>query len=110
MNNEPTNEQLAEWIEKGLATEGVQEATAPYLSMYGLPCKVCALGAMIIGKVGDIERAREAVCEMNFQTIEADIAKALGFSPVLARQIDDLHKSEKTAREIAAILRNGEIE
>lgn len=112
--NEPTNEQLAEWIERGLATEGVREDRGHYLyRQTGGICRSCALGLAAIGKLG-IEEADE-----QWQRVPGcvdGLAKMLGIDEIRAQAIEDHHVELygngqlKSAREIAQMLRNGEIE
>lgn len=112
--NEPTNEQLAEWIEKGLATEGVTEDRNHYLNRDSSQlCRACALGLAAIGKLG-LEEA-----DGQWQRVPGcvgGLAKMLGIAEIRAQAIEDHHielygnGQRRTAREIAAMLRNGEIE
>lgn len=108
---EPTNQQIAEWIEAGLATEGAREHYRTYLSRPsdGI-CLVCALGLAVVGKCGSIDAAWAARMEQP-QNLSPDhmLARILGISEGRADDIELPHIGGTSAAEIAQMLRNGEI-
>lgn len=114
--NEPTNEQLAEWIEKGLATEGVKESHGDYFTERekGV-CKVCALSLAAIGRHGidPVRDALEANWELEDTAISSHrvLAGLLDITAARAALIERQHFNHvgKSAAEIAQMLRRGEI-
>lgn len=105
---EPTNEQLAEWIEQGLQDPRVEEAHNAYFMATNEPglCRVCALSIALIGKVGFEEAERR--CTSRSLGVNM-YARELGVSFDRANAIEDAHLGETKAAEIAAMLRRGEI-
>jgi len=109
-----TNEQLAEWIELGLANGEFRENHSIYLEdIYcenRLVVHGCALGAALVGKEGDALSAvslfqEKLNREEKFCCI-SDFAGRLDISFDLASRIDQLHwKQRRPARVIAAMLR-----
>lgn len=106
---EPTNEDLARWIEAGLATPSTEESRDNYFHDDGQVCLVCAMSLAAIGKIGlrEVEEALDD--EVGPESSLEVLAEIVGIPFELADKIENLHCRDITAAEIAQMLRRGEI-
>jgi hypothetical protein len=101
---------LADAMLKGVNAPDVIESVIHYIdSSYNSgPCMACALGAALIGKYGgDYRKAEEAYDKWPGDS-DTKLARLLDIPIALAIEVEWLHLSGKSIKEIAAWLKSSE--
>ena len=102
-----STQQVADWIETGLAQKDVSESRIVYLDLLQGNYTACVLGLALIGKWHNSTIAahnfREHQCP--FEGENQTLARLIGISGHLARALERLHY-RRTATEIVGILRH----